>query len=52
MSQHTADQRLADFHAIPVIDIHDLLHGDALTTDSVAKTASKQCYLPNPGIKE
>ncbi len=36
MSQHTADQRLADFQAIPVIDIYDILHGDAAARQTVA----------------
>lgn len=36
MSQITADQRLADFQAIPVIDISGLLHGDAAARQAVA----------------
>ncbi len=36
MSQSTNDQRLADFQAIPVIDIHDLLHGDSSARQVVA----------------
>lgn len=36
MSRITADQRLADFQAIPVIDISGLLHGDAAARQAVA----------------
>ncbi|WP_249978865.1 isopenicillin N synthase family dioxygenase [Vreelandella olivaria] len=36
MSSPTPDQRLADFQDIPVIDIHDLLHGDELARRMVA----------------
>lgn len=38
MSQINADQRLADFQAIPVIDISGLLHGDAAARQAVADT--------------
>lgn len=37
MSQVTADQRLADFQTIPVIDINDLLHGDTAARHAVAE---------------
>ena len=36
MSTPTADQRLAGFQAIPVIDIHPLLHGDDRAKREVA----------------
>lgn len=36
MSQSTNDRRLADFQAIPVIDIHGLLHGDVSSRQAVA----------------